>query len=116
MFRRWLVRLCCFESRKIAFLRALALWSKPEVAERAGLSLTHLAIAFAKEHPAVSSVIIGPRTPEQLEDLLAAADLRLDAETLDAIDALVPPGSNVNPLETGMVRLAGMSSRRRRRA
>ncbi len=45
----------------------------------------------------MSSVILGPRTMEQLVDLLGAADLRLDPDTLDAIDALVPPGLDVDP-------------------
>src|SRR5205814_1283176 len=44
------------------------------VAREAGLSLTHLAMAFSHEHPAVTSTIIGPRTMEQLDDLLASAD------------------------------------------
>ena len=85
------------------------------LARNAGISLTHLALGFAMEHPAVSSVIIGPRTPEQLEDLLACADLRLDVETLDAIDELIPPGSNVNPFETWMVALSSLAPKRRRR-
>ncbi len=85
------------------------------IAREAGLSLAHLAIAFAGEHPGVTSVIIGPRTPEQLDDLLDCADLRLDSATLDAIDALVPPGSNVNPDASGMMPLAALSKRRRRR-
>jgi aryl-alcohol dehydrogenase-like predicted oxidoreductase len=41
------------------------------LAEEAGLPMTHLAIAFAIAHPDVTSAIIGPRTMEQLEDLLA---------------------------------------------
>ena len=49
--------------------------------------MQHLAIAFTLAHPAVTSAIIGPRTMEQLEDLLAGADVRLDGATLDAIDA-----------------------------
>ena len=44
----------------------------------------------------MSSVIIGPRTLAQAADLLAAADVRLAPETLDRIDALVPPGSDVD--------------------
>ena len=55
-------------------------------------------MAFAMEHPGVTSVIIGPRTHEQLEDLLTCADKRLPADLLDKIDELIPPGSNVNPL------------------
>lgn len=65
------------------------------VARTAGLSLTHLALAFVNEHPAVTSTIIGPKTPAQLDDLLAAADIRLDEATLDAIDQIVRPGRDV---------------------
>lgn len=35
------------------------------LAQKAGLPLTHLAMAFAIAHPAVTSAIIGPRTMEQ---------------------------------------------------
>lgn len=68
-----------------------------ELASVAGLTMPELAVAFCAEHPAVSSVIIGPRTPEQLTSLLAAADVHLDEATLDAIDELVPPGEDVDP-------------------
>ena len=61
-----------------------------------GLTLLQLARAFSVEHPAVSSAIIGPRTMSQLDEQLAAADLKLSAEALDAIDALVAPGANVD--------------------
>ncbi|HXY72660.1 MAG TPA: aldo/keto reductase, partial [Actinomycetota bacterium] len=47
------------------------------------------------------SAILGPRTPEQVEDLLAGADIRLDAETLDAIDQIVPPGELVDENDRG---------------
>ena len=67
------------------------------IADDAGCTLAQLALAFCAEHPAVSSVILGPRTMEQLVDLLAAAELRLDADTLDAIDDLVPPGLDIDP-------------------
>ncbi|MEU8122222.1 aldo/keto reductase [Spirillospora sp. NPDC049024] len=66
-----------------------------KIAEQAGLSLTHLALGFVAEHPAITSTIIGPKTMAQLEDLLAAADVRLDAATLDAIDEVVPPGTDM---------------------
>jgi aryl-alcohol dehydrogenase-like predicted oxidoreductase len=71
------------------------------VAERAALSLTHLAMAFALEHPAVTSAIIGPRTLDQLRELLGGADVRLDPETLDAIDDLVAPGTTVEDFDRG---------------
>jgi aryl-alcohol dehydrogenase (NADP+) len=66
------------------------------IAEKAGVSLTHLAHAFVLEHPAVTSAIIGPRTMEQLDDALAGADVRLDADILDAIDEVVAPGTDIS--------------------
>jgi len=71
------------------------------IADKAGVSLTHMSIAFTLAHPAVTSAIIGPRTLEQLEDLLAGADLRLTDETLDAIDDLVEPGSVLEESDRG---------------
>src|SRR5215211_5906887 len=65
------------------------------VADAAGMSLTHMAHAFVLEHPVVTSAIIGPRTHEQLDDALAGADVRLERDTLDAIDGVVPPGIDV---------------------
>ena len=72
-----------------------------KVAADAGLPLHHVAIAFTLAHPAVTSAIIGPRTMDQLEDLLSAADVRLDGSTLDAIDAIVPPGTVVDENDRG---------------
>ena len=67
-----------------------------KVAADAGVSLTHLAHAFVLEHPAVTSAIIGPRTMEQLDDVLAGSELRLDEATLDAIDKTVRPGTDIS--------------------
>lgn len=71
------------------------------VADKAGMSLTHLAIAFTLAHPAVTSAIIGPRTMDQLTDLLAGADKRLDDATLDAIDEIVAPGAVIEASDRG---------------
>jgi aryl-alcohol dehydrogenase-like predicted oxidoreductase len=71
------------------------------IAAAAGVSLTHLSLAWVVEHPAVTAALIGPRTIEQLHDLLGAADLRLDAATLDAIDEVVAPGRNLNDGDAG---------------
>jgi aryl-alcohol dehydrogenase-like predicted oxidoreductase len=65
------------------------------VAEQAGLRMTHLAMAFVIAHPGVTSAIIGPRTMEQLDDLLAGIDVTLTDDILDAIDEIVPPGTDV---------------------
>ena len=72
-----------------------------QLATEAGTTLPRLAIAFTLAHPAVTSTIIGPRTMQQLQDLVDAADLRLDDATLDAIDGLVPPGTLVDERDRG---------------
>lgn len=61
------------------------------IAGEAGLTMTQLALGFVDAHPAVTSTIIGPKTPGQLDDLLGAADVVLDAATLDAVDKVVRP-------------------------
>ncbi|WP_410622344.1 aldo/keto reductase [Amycolatopsis sp. cmx-8-4] len=66
-----------------------------KLAGDAGLPLAHLAVRFVLSHPAVTSVLIGPRTPEQLDDLLAAQG-PLPGDVLDRIDEIVPPGTEVN--------------------
>lgn len=71
------------------------------IAAEAGLSMTQLALAWSVEHPAVTSALIGPRTNEQLDDLLTAADVTLSSDVLDAIDAVVAPGVNLNPGDSG---------------
>jgi aryl-alcohol dehydrogenase-like predicted oxidoreductase len=85
------------------------------LAEKAGLSLTHLAMAFAIAHPGVTSAIIGPRTMEHLDDLLAGAEITLDDEILDQIDEIVPPGTDVSALDMAYVPPAISSVRLRRR-
>ena len=69
-----------------------------ELADKLGVTLAQLATAFVIRHPVVTSAIIGPRTLDQLESLLPAADMVLSAETLDRIDALAPPGTSLNPI------------------
>ncbi|MDJ0386187.1 aldo/keto reductase [Streptomyces sp. G-G2] len=66
-----------------------------ELADGIGHTLPELAVAFPLVHPAVTSVIIGPRTMEQLDSLVKGAAVTLDDATLDAIDEIVPPGTNL---------------------
>jgi aryl-alcohol dehydrogenase-like predicted oxidoreductase len=82
--------------RKLAVVEQLA-----ELAEQAGLSLVHLALAFVIEHPAVTAAIIGPRTMEHLEDQLKAIDVTLDHDVLDRVDEIVPPGTTLNAADAG---------------
>ncbi|CAL9548857.1 1-deoxyxylulose-5-phosphate synthase YajO [Streptomyces sp. enrichment culture] len=65
------------------------------VADGAGLTMIQLALGFVTAHPAVTSALIGPRTPEHLKAQLAAADTVLPADVLDAIDAIVAPGTDL---------------------
>jgi aryl-alcohol dehydrogenase-like predicted oxidoreductase len=71
------------------------------LAEEAGLSLIHLALAFVINHPAVTSAIIGPRTMEHLDSQIGAADVTLTPDVLDRIDEIVPPGTNLNAADRG---------------
>ncbi|MFI7523491.1 aldo/keto reductase [Micromonospora globbae] len=66
-----------------------------ELASEIGCTLPELALAFPVAHPAVTSVIIGPRTMEQLDAALKGAALTLDDAVLDRIDEIVPPGTNL---------------------
>jgi aryl-alcohol dehydrogenase-like predicted oxidoreductase len=89
-----------------------------KLADESNLSLIHMALAFVLEHPAVTSAIIGPRTMEQLESQLDAAELRLDTAVLDRIDEIVPPGTNLNPDDGGWIppSLSDATKRRHPRA
>jgi aryl-alcohol dehydrogenase-like predicted oxidoreductase len=85
------------------------------LADKAGVSMAQMALAFTLEHPGVTSAIIGPRTMEQLETLLGADEVRLDTEILDRIDELVPPGTNLNASDGGWEPLALRKASLRRR-
>jgi aryl-alcohol dehydrogenase-like predicted oxidoreductase len=69
------------------------------LAQDAGMPLAHLAVAFAIAHPGVTSAIIGPRTMEHLDGLLAGIDVTLTDDILDRIDEIVPPGTDVGTLD-----------------
>lgn len=72
-----------------------------DLAEKAGMSLPELAMAFVLNHPAVTSAIIGPRTMDQLTTLLKTPEIVLDADVLDRIDEIVPPGQDLNVADAG---------------
>jgi aryl-alcohol dehydrogenase (NADP+) len=86
-----------------------------KVAADAGMSMTHMAMAFSVTHPAVTSAIIGPRTMEQLTDVLAGADVELSDDILDALDKIVTPGVTINIADAGWVPPDIAQSFRRRR-
>jgi len=84
------------------------------LADETGISLIHMALAFVIRHPAVTAAIIGPRTLDQLEGQLGAADIELSHDALDRIDKIVSPGTNVNPADAGWTNPALTAAARRR--
>jgi aryl-alcohol dehydrogenase-like predicted oxidoreductase len=84
------------------------------LADEVGMSLIDMALAFVIRHPAVTAAIIGPRTMEQLESQLGAADVVLDDAVLDRIDEIVAPGTTVNPADAGWTNPALAPAARRR--
>jgi aryl-alcohol dehydrogenase-like predicted oxidoreductase len=59
-----------------------------DLAKRHDLDVVTLAVAWSKQHDFVASTIIGANSIEQLKPSLAAADLKLSDEVLQAIDAI----------------------------
>ena len=86
------------------------------LAQEAGLPLAHMALAFVMAHPGVTSAIIGPRKMEHFDDLLASSEVRLTDEILDKIDAIVPPGTDIGPLEANYNPPAILKAELRRRS
>lgn len=74
------------------------------------------AMAFAITHPGATAAIIGPRTMEHLEDLLAGVGTTLDDEILDRMDQIVPPGTDLGPLDVSYTPPAIEHAALRRRA
>ncbi|MEO5710693.1 MAG: aldo/keto reductase [Nocardioidaceae bacterium] len=85
------------------------------LAEEAGLTLVHLALAFTLSHRAVTAPIIGPRTMEHLVSQLGAADVTLSEDVLDRIDEIVAPGQTLNAADEGYVAPSVSDKRLRRR-
>ncbi len=86
------------------------------LAEEAGMTLIHMALAFVLRHPAVTSAIIGPRTADHLESQLGAPDVRLEPAVLDRIDEIVKPGTNFARADAGYEPPSLTSAALRRRA
>lgn len=61
------------------------------IAEARGLTLAQLALAWVLRLPVVSSAITGASRPSQVDDNVAASGVKLDQDTLDAIDRVTLP-------------------------
>lgn len=57
-----------------------------EIAEQAGMSVVTLATAWSKQHDFVASTIVGATSADQVDDILAAADLTLSDDVMKQID------------------------------
>ncbi|KRE85115.1 aldo/keto reductase [Arthrobacter sp. Soil764] len=68
-----------------------------DIADAHGVSPSQVALAWLADRPAVTSVILGARTKEQLADNLAAADLQLDAVEVDRLTRASQPETGVYP-------------------
>ncbi len=60
-----------------------------KIAARKGQTVGNLAIAWTLHHPAVTGAIVGARRPQQIEETVHAAELKLDAADMAEIEALL---------------------------
>jgi aryl-alcohol dehydrogenase-like predicted oxidoreductase len=70
------------------------------LADQAGLSMAQLAVAWVLQNPNVSAAIIGASRPEQVRDNVKASGVRLDADLMKAIDAVLDPVAERDPAKT----------------
>jgi aryl-alcohol dehydrogenase-like predicted oxidoreductase len=66
-----------------------------ELAAPRGLSPGQLALLWVKDQPGVTAPIVGPRTTDQLAEMLAVAERSADDDLRAALDALNPPGTAI---------------------
>lgn len=96
--------------RRVGLVRHLTDERRLDVVERlipladgAGFPMTHLAMAFTIAHPGVTSALLGARTMDHLNDLLAGLHVVLPDDVLNRIDEIVPPGTDVGILDQAYV-------------
>ena len=56
------------------------------IADKRGVSVAQIALAWLNHQSAVTSVIIGAKRMDQLEDNIASTKVRLEADELEALD------------------------------
>jgi aryl-alcohol dehydrogenase-like predicted oxidoreductase len=72
-----------------------AIRSLKKIADKLGVSLTTLSIAWVINQPGITSAIVGARKVSQFDDLVKATELKLDQKALDKIDDIFTPGTNI---------------------
>lgn len=70
------------------------------IADQAGLTLAQLAIAWVLQNKNVAAALVGASRPEQLDDTVKASGVKLDADTMAAIEAALAPVATTDPEET----------------
>lgn len=70
------------------------------IADKAGLSLAQLSVAWVLQNPNVASAIIGASRPEQVHENVKAAGVKLDADLLAAIDEALDGVAETDPTLT----------------
>jgi aryl-alcohol dehydrogenase-like predicted oxidoreductase len=70
------------------------------VAKELGLTQAQLAVAWVLQNDNVSAAIIGASRPEQVRDNVKASGVRLDADLMKAIDAVLDPVAERDPAKT----------------
>jgi aryl-alcohol dehydrogenase-like predicted oxidoreductase len=70
------------------------------IAEGHGLTLAQLAVAWVLQNPNVSSAIIGATKPAQIKENVKAAGVKLDGETMKAIDRVLGSLPETDPSKT----------------
>jgi aryl-alcohol dehydrogenase-like predicted oxidoreductase len=63
-----------------------AVQSLRPIADEAGISLSQLALAWVLHQRNITSVIVGATRPEQVHENVAAADVQLSADTIEAVN------------------------------
>jgi aryl-alcohol dehydrogenase-like predicted oxidoreductase len=71
--------------RNLRIVDALARFAELEL----GTTVSRLAVAWTLANPAVHVAIVGTRNPSHIEDAIAAADLKLDAQAMRRVDEIV---------------------------
>jgi len=78
------------------------------IADQAGLTMAQLAVAWVLQNDNVSCAIVGASRPDQVSDNARAAGVRLDADTMKAIDEVIDPVVIRDPERTQQVRRADL--------
>jgi len=98
-----------YDSRNAKSTTWAVIGAVEDIAAARGVGMAQVALAWVAAQPAVTSVILGARTRQQLADNLGAAALALSGDEIAALDAVSRPEMAEYPYGTG-----GIAQRRRK--